>query len=97
MALECHLIVKKIISAIKKAGFVREGAIKKIIAQIEYQLSIKGSLTVEEIQDLVELGLMTSSYKSIAREYIRYRKVREMIRENEKANESILQLIDNPS
>lgn len=86
---------KKIISAIKKAGFVREGAIKKIIAQIKYQLSIKGSLTVEEIQDLVELGLMTSSYKSIAREYIRYRKVREMIRENEKANESILQLIDN--
>ena len=86
---------EKIISAIKKAGFVREGAIEKIIAQIEYQLSIKGSLTVEEIQDLVELGLMTSSYKSVAREYIRYRKVREMIRENEKANESILQLIDN--
>ena len=84
----------KIISAIKKAGYVREATIKKIVEQIKYQMSIKGSLTVEEIQDLVELGLMTSSYKSVAREYIRYRKVREMIRENEKANESILKLID---
>ena len=85
---------QKIASAIKKAGFVKEPAIYKIIEKIKYQLSIKGSLTVEEIQDLVELGLMTSSYKSVAREYIRYRKTRELIRENEKANESILKLID---
>ena len=85
---------QKIASAIKKAGFVKEPAINKIIEKIKYQLSIKGSLTVEEIQDLVELGLMTSSYKSVAREYIRYRKTRELIRENEKANESILKLID---
>lgn len=85
---------EKIVSAIKKAGFVRETTIRKIVEQVKYQLSIKGSLTVEEIQDLVELGLMTSSYKMVAREYIRYRKVREMIRENEKANESILKLID---
>lgn len=85
---------QKIASAIKKAGFVKEPAINKIIEKIKYQLSIKGSLTVEEIQDLVELGLMTSSYKGVAREYIRYRKTRELIRENEKANESILKLID---
>lgn len=85
---------QKIASAIKKAGFVKEPAINKIIEKIKYQLSIKGSLTVEEIQDLVELGLMTSSYKCVAREYIRYRKTRELIRENEKANESILKLID---
>ena len=84
----------KIESAIKKAGYVREATIKKIVDQIKYQLSLRNSLTVEEIQDLVELGLMTSSYKNVAREYIRYRKVREMIRENEKANESILKLID---
>ena len=85
---------EKIISAIKKAGYVREATIKKIVEQIKYQLALKGSLTVEEIQDLVELGLMTSSYKGVAREYIRYRKVREMIRENEKSNESILKLVD---
>lgn len=85
---------QKIASAIKKAGFVKEPAINKIIEKIKYQLSIKGSLTVEEIQDLVELGLMISSYKGVAREYIRYRKTRELIRENEKANESILKLID---
>jgi ribonucleoside-triphosphate reductase len=85
---------QKIASAIKKAGFVKEPTINKIIEKVKYQLSIKGSLTVEEIQDLVELGLMTSSYKGVAREYIRYRKTRELIRENEKANESILKLID---
>lgn len=84
----------KIISAIKKAGFVKEQTIQKIVDKIKYQLSLKGSLTIEEIQDLVELGLMTSSYKNVAKEYIRYRKTRELIRETEKANESILKLIE---
>ena len=84
----------KIISAIKKAGFVKDQTIQKIVDKIKYQLSLKGSLTIEEIQDLVELGLMTSSYKNVAKEYIRYRKTRELIRETEKANESILKLIE---
>ena len=92
--LEVPFDENKIISAIKKAGFVKEQTIQKIVDKIKYQLSLKGSLTIEEIQDLVELGLMTSSYKNVAKEYIRYRKTRELIRETEKANESILKLIE---
>lgn len=84
----------KIVNAIKKAGHVREATINKIISSIEEALKSK-NLSVEEIQDQVETGLMDSSYKTVAREYIRYRKQREMIRESEKANDSILRLIDN--
>lgn len=84
----------KIVNAIKKAGHVREATINKIISSIEEALKSK-NLSVEEIQDKVEAGLMDSSYKTVAREYIRYRKQREMIRESEKANDSILRLIDN--
>ena len=84
----------KIVNAIKKAGHVREATINKIISSIEEALKSK-NLSVEEIQDKVEVGLMDSSYKIVAREYIRYRKQREMIRESEKANDSILRLIDN--
>lgn len=85
----------KIISAVRKAGYVRNQSLNKIADYIEYQLSLNNNqLSVEEIQDLVELSLMKSSYKSIAKEYIRYRKQRELIRESEKTNESILKLID---
>lgn len=84
----------KIVNAIKKAGHVREATINKIISSVEEELKSK-NLSVEEIQDKVEAGLMDSSYKTVAREYIRYRKQREMIRESEKANDSILRLIDN--
>ena len=86
---------EKIVNAIKKAGYVKDSSINKIVESIKYQLSINDSLSVEEIQDLVELGLIKSSYKKVARDYIRYRKEREMIRANEKANESILKLLDN--
>ena len=87
---------EKIVSAIKKAGYVTDKAIAKIVTMVTTALLCKGGeLTVEDIQDLVELGLMKSSFKPVAREYIRYRKVRELIRTSEKANESILQLIDN--
>ena len=86
---------EKIKMAILKAGFVKSETIEKIIKHIEYQLSLAEKLSVEEIQDLVEFGLMKSSYKPVAREYIRYRRQRELIRNSEKANESILKLIDN--
>ena len=86
---------EKIVNAIKKAGYVKDSSIQKIVDSVIKQLQEKGTLTVEEIQDLVELGLTKSSYKKVARDYIRYRKEREMIRANEKANESILKLLDN--
>lgn len=91
---------KKIRNAIKKAGFVDDKTVQQIIQLVEYaeeaaKNSVKQDpLTVEQIQDIVEYGLMESNYKKVAREYIRYRKTREMIRNSEKVNESILKLID---
>lgn len=84
----------KVVSAIRKAGYVRESTINKIVESIARQLNERQQLTVEQIQDLVEMGLLNSSYKKVAREYIRYRKTRELIRQTEATNESILQLID---
>lgn len=84
----------KIVNAIKKAGYVKDSSISKIVNHIEEQLQTK-RLTVEEIQDMVEEGLMKSSYKDVAREYIRYRNTREIIRNSEQANASILKLLDN--
>jgi ribonucleoside-triphosphate reductase (formate) len=84
----------KIVNAIKKAGHVREATIKKIVSEIESKLT-DNRLSVEEIQDMVETGLMESSYKNVAREYIRYRKEREIIRTSDDAYASILKLLDN--
>ena len=84
----------KIESAIKKAGYVRKSTLNKIISNIESKLK-EQELSVEAIQDMIEDGLMNSSYKEVAKEYIRYRKTRELIRKSEEANYSILKLIDN--
>lgn len=91
---------RKIENAIKKAGFVDDKTVQHIVHLVEYageaaKNSLKQDpLTVEQIQDIVEYGLMESNYKKVAREYIRYRKTREMIRNSESVNESILKLID---
>lgn len=84
----------KIVNAIDKAGNVNKPIVQKILSSIEAKLKEQGKLTVEEIQDIVELGLMKSFHKEVAREYIRYRKMREFIRESEKTNDGILKLID---
>lgn len=85
---------RKIENAIRKAGWVDGATVKNISRTIYEKASEVGELSVETIQDLVEDLLMQSDYKKVAKEYIRYRKVREMIRNSEKVNESILRLID---
>ena len=100
---------KKIKNAIRKAGFVDDKTIKNIVSLVkcvmknqEYAYESVGfpekvpsnTLTVEQIQDIVEDGLIQSNYPDVAKEYIRYRKTREMIRNSEAVNESILKLID---
>ena len=84
----------KIANAIKKAGHVKEATISKIVSAIEEKIQSE-NLSVEQIQDMVEEGLMKTSYKDVAREYIRYRNTRELIRNSEQANASILKLLDN--
>lgn len=84
----------KIVSAIKKAGFVRDDVVEKIVSHIEKTVLDKPETSIETIQDMVEDGLMKSSFKNVAKEYIRYRNTRERIRNTEKCNDSILRLID---
>lgn len=84
---------QKIINAISKAGDVRDSTKEKIATYIENYDS--ETLSVEEIQDLLETELMKCSKKNVAREFVRYRYKRELIREQEKTSDSILRLIDN--
>lgn len=81
----------KIVNAISKAGFVTDD-VKFTIATEIHNLE-QTEITVEEIQDLVEKALMASDYKGVAKEYVRYRYKRELIREHEKLNDSILEIV----
>lgn len=77
--------------AITKAGDV-EPAVKERIAT-EIENSLPEVVNVEEIQDAVERKLMATSYKNVAKEYVRYRYKREMIRKTEETNNSILEIV----
>ena len=46
----------------------------------DYALTQKESLTIDEIQDLVEKGLMSTKRKDVAKEYITYRDMRDKLR-----------------
>ena len=82
----------KIISAISRAGYVDDITKTKIALEIE---SLKSpTISVETIQDLVEKKLMATSHKDVAREYIRYRYKRELIRGNDKLHRSILEIVE---
>lgn len=88
----------KIINAIDKAGFVPIQYSDKIAENI----CTKGILydafekpmTVEEIQNWVEEGLMQSGFARVAREYIRYRYKRELIRNTKGALSEVLDIVN---
>ena len=80
---------QKIEQAILKAfisvdGQVDEYALdkaKNIATYVEnYALTQKEPLTIDEIQDLVEKGLMSTKRKDVAKEYITYRDMRDKLR-----------------
>lgn len=52
------------------------------------------TLCVEDIQDIVEEGLMSCGKFKLAREYIRYRHNRELVRRANTTDDSIFSLID---
>lgn len=83
---------QKIIAAISKAGYVKEEIKTKIATEIE-NLG-KKEISIEEIQNLVEKKLMASQYKEVAKEYVRYRYKRELIRGQEKLSNEILEILD---
>lgn len=74
---------EKIATAIRKAMLhTDKGEDMQLIHQITDHISFRGNaqMSVEEIQDLVELELMKSSRKDVAKQYISYRQQRSVAR-----------------
>ena len=85
----------KIINAISKAGYVEPSLKEQIAQDIEdWVKTSKRLLSVESIQDMVEKKLMGTVYKDVAREYIRYRYKRELVRGNNKLHRNILEIVE---
>ncbi len=89
----------KIMSAIIKAFAEVDGettvyATTKSRDIANYIEKAETTLTVEEIQDLVEEKLMFSNRKDVARAFVRYRYKREIVREIDKRNETIKELLE---
>lgn len=83
----------KIINAISKAGFVASKT-KNAIADVVEKMAKKETLTVEKIQDIVETALMLNYYPEVAREYVRYRYKRELIRNTKGALSEVLNIVN---
>lgn len=83
----------KIINAISKAGFVASKT-KNAIADVVEKMAQKETLTVEKIQDIVETELMLNYYPEVAREYVRYRYKRELIRNTKGALSEVLEIVN---
>lgn len=86
----------KIATAIRKAMLHTElGEDRKLIAQITDHVAFQGDpqMTVEAIQDAVELELMNSSRKDVAQKYIAYRNQRSIARKA-KTRDMFLEIIN---
>ncbi|MBR1889563.1 MAG: anaerobic ribonucleoside triphosphate reductase [Alloprevotella sp.] len=87
---------QKIMAAIRKAMLhTEQGDDESLIRQITDSISISGSaqMTVEQIQDAVELELMKSARKDVAKEYISYRNQRSIARKA-KTRDVFLEIIN---
>ena len=74
---------QKIMAAIRKAMLTTEkGEDEMLLQQISDRIAARGreQMTVEEIQDAVEMELMKSSRKDVAQKYIAYRNQRSIAR-----------------
>lgn len=100
---EVEFDLTKIINAIMKANneMVQEadklsrGDIYKIAGDIEAHAEDLGrAMTVEEIQDQVENGIMLEGKCNLARTYIKYRQKREMSRKSNTTDDAILALVE---
>ena len=80
---------EKIITAIRKAMLhTDKGEDMSLIRQITDHISFRGDaqMTVEAIQDMVEMELMNSSRKDVAKKYIAYRNQRRIARKAKTRN-----------
>ncbi|WP_143323030.1 anaerobic ribonucleoside-triphosphate reductase [Clostridium sp. HBUAS56010] len=92
----------KIKKAILKAFIDADGeespyAKEKARDVASYIESLNKKMSVEDIQDIVEEKLMSSSRKDVARAYIQYRLKRSLIRESNTTDKSILELLEGNS
>ena len=99
---EVSFDVNKILNAVRKANNEIEpihklneyqiAAVGKVVAdQIE---SAQHAVSVEDIQDMVERGIMEMHGYEVAQKYVRYRYVRELARKSNTTDEGILALIE---
>lgn len=87
---------EKIATAIRKAMLhTQAGEDRELIRQITDHISFKGApeMSVEAIQDAVELELMNSSRKDVAQKYIAYRNQRSIARKA-KTRDMFLEIIN---
>ena len=87
---------QKVMAAIRKAMLhTDKGEDERLLYQITDRIAQKGEgqMTVEEIQDLVEMELMKSSRKDVAQKYIAYRNQRSIARKA-KTREVFLDIVN---
>ncbi len=87
---------EKVKAAIRKAMLSTDnGEDEAILNQISDRITYKGrgQMTVEEIQDMVELELMKSARKDVAKSYIAYRDKRNVARKS-KTRDMFLEIIE---
>lgn len=85
------LIDRAILAAMKEVGTIDSNFALETAKQIES--TCPDSISVEEIQNLVEEALMSSQYKDVARAYICYRDKRNKAR-NRESDQIILSIIN---
>ena len=99
---EVDFDISKIISAIYKANAVvgeddklKKAQVDRIANTVENQcMSMNRAMSVEEIQDMVEDGIMRENAYEVARKYITYRYVQSIKRKNNTTDDKILSLIE---
>ncbi|SEA40362.1 ribonucleoside-triphosphate reductase class III catalytic subunit [Oribacterium sp. KHPX15] len=99
---EVQFDISKIANAIRKAN----NEVEPIYQMNEYQImgisenvaakcaKLNRAVSVEEIQDMVETGIMEMRGYEVAQKYVRYRYKREIARKSNTTDDEILSLID---
>ena len=99
---EVDFDISKIIAAIYKANAVvgeddklKKAQVDRIANTVENQcMSMNRAMSVEEIQDMVEDGIMRENAYEVARRYITYRYVQSIKRKQNTTDDKILALIE---
>ena len=93
--------INKIIKAVKKADInseersLSDGQIEDIAEYVEFKCNkLNRAVSVEEIQDMVENQLMAIGAFAIAKNYVRYRYDRSLVRKANTTDNRILSLIE---